>query len=359
MSRPALPAASVEERLERIERRLRDVQALTARAYEASQGWERILRDVREDPAYERAYAEPEPLVSVRIATYDQAAILTERTLPSLQRQTYERWEANVVGDACTDDTARRVAAMGDDRIRFVNLPVRGPYPEDEVARWQVAGTAPANAAIAAAQGTWIAPLDHDDEFADDHLEVLLGAVRETRAEIAYGRHELVSGETGEPLNHVGGAWPPVYGQFGFQDAIYHAGLGRFRYDMACRFADEPGDWNVARRWWELGVRFHFVDRVVTTVHYTPREPWARAWMAHQLGAADPEPSAPAATVDEAAVLRGELEHARTVLEAMRASASWRVTAPLRALGAPIRSALAATSSRRRSGRRARGSRTP
>src|SRR5262249_1151961 len=45
-----------------------------------------------------------EPLVSVCVATYNRAGLLTERCLPSVLGQTYRRFELIVVGDGCTDE---------------------------------------------------------------------------------------------------------------------------------------------------------------------------------------------------------------------------------------------------------------
>ena len=279
--------AALEERLagqaareEELSALLRDVRGLVARAYETSLDWPGQLAEIRRDPGYERAWQDPEPLVSVRIATYNNAELLCERTLASVRAQTYPRWEAVVVGDAVTDDTEERIAALGDERIRFINLPFRGPYPDDEYRRWLVAGTAPANTALREARGAWIAPLDHDDEFAPDHVERLLQHARETRAELAYGRLGVRHAETREVLPNVVGAWPPVYGQFGFQGAIYHAALRRFEYDENAYMAGEPGDWNLARRMWQAGVRFAFLDRVVTTYYWTPMDDQGREWLA-------------------------------------------------------------------------------
>jgi len=333
---------ALRAQLDRIERRVAETQAIAGRAYELAADWPAQLAEVRAADDYAAAWEDPEPLITIRIATYDNARLLTERTLPSVLRQTYDRWEAVVVGDACEDDTATRIEALGDPRIRFTNLPVRGPYPDDEKQRWHVAGTAPANAGLAAARGAWIAPLDHDDEFADDHLEQLLAAARASRAELVYGKLALWHEEAGAMLGHEIGAWPPRYGMFGFQAAIFHAGLRRFRYDLNTRFLDEPGDWNMARRWWEMGVRFQFLDRVVGTIHYVPKEPWARAWAADQLrqldaagrlpaGVTAPAPPAPPLP-DEADALRAELAEVRGTLAAIERSASWRLTAPLRAV---------------------------
>lgn len=232
---------------------------------------------MRAAPNYERAY-DAEPLVTAWIATYNRAELLCERSLASLRAQTYERWEAVVVGDHCTDDTAERVAALGDSRIRFENLPRRGPYPEDDEQRWMVAGTAPARRAFELARGQWLAQLDDDDEWDPDHLEVLLAEARRTRAEVVYGKWRLGDAANRRLLRLEIGQWPPRYGYFGFQTAIDHAGLRRFRHNPRAYLVREPGDWHRARRLWEAGVRFAYVDRPVTTIWYTPRHPAAAAW---------------------------------------------------------------------------------
>lgn len=115
-----------------------------------------------------------EPLVSVVIPTYNRAKILTERTIPSILRQTYQNFEVIIVGDHCKDNTPELIGEIYDKRIKFYNLPQRGKYPEDPEHRWLVAGVVPVNKAIELSSGEWIAPLDDDDEFSEDHIEILL-----------------------------------------------------------------------------------------------------------------------------------------------------------------------------------------
>jgi Glycosyl transferase family 2 len=268
--RPIIP------RLDELERRVRDTQALTARIYDASRDWRSTLDAIRAADDYDAAFA-GDPLVTVRIATYNNAKILCERTLASLLRQTYPHWEAIVVGDACTDDTEDRIRDLGDPRIQFHNLPFRGPYPSDRRAMWQVAGTYPMNTALTLARGAWIAALDHDDEFSEDHVEVLLRQAQAAQAEVAYGKLRVVLADSGTELPDQIGAWPPRHTGFMFQSAIVHAGLRRFEYDINAHLCDEPGDWNMARRMWQLGVRFKFVDRIVGTYYLSPR-PFQGAW---------------------------------------------------------------------------------
>jgi hypothetical protein len=275
----------IEGALAQTERRVREIQALTARTYEAQERWPERLAAIRAEPSYEEAYTEEEPLVSVRIGTYNQAELLCERALASVRRQTYQRWEAVVVGDACTDDTEERIAAIGDERIRFFNLPYRGPYPNDERALWQVGGIPPFNAAADATKGRWIAPLDHDDEWDDDHIELLLAAAREQHAELAYGRLKvrLVDSDLTAEL----GTFPPRLGDFAMMGAILHGGLKEFRYDLNSHLAEEPGDWNLTRRLWEAGVRFTYLDRTVGTYFVAPHHPGRSGW--EKRAGADPD----------------------------------------------------------------------
>jgi glycosyltransferase involved in cell wall biosynthesis len=253
--------------------------------------------------------------------------ILCDRALASLRRQTYERWEAVVVGDHCTDDTAERVASIGDPRIRFVNLPFRGPFPTHGRARWYVTGIRPYNVGLQRAKGQWIAMLDHDDQWEPFHLETLIGEAQRVRAEIVYARIRIIDAETGRESEM--GRWPPELGEFGFLAALQHCGLRRFLYDENCRFADEPGDWNLARRLWEAGVRFWFVDRVIATHHYIRRfdDPTTEERMISELrgwakelerardwwrAKAEEHEAVSAAAQQEAAALRAEVARLRT-----------------------------------------------
>jgi hypothetical protein len=294
---PSIVAQPIERRLEAMERataeqvqrtmdiqaRARRTQALAARAYEAAFDWPGQLATIRSEAEYDGAWEESEPLVSVRIATYNRADLLCERALASVRAQTYEHWEAIVVGDALTDDTEARIRAIGDPRIRFFNLPVRGPYPVDEFEHWLVGGTAPVNAALREVRGRWIAPLDDDDAWDDDHLEVLLEHARETGAELVYGRLRTSDAATGTPLSHEVGSWPPAFTQFGIQAALFHGALRRFEYDSNALWIEESADWNLVRRLWDAGVRFSYLDRVVGTYFMTPRDENSRLWMADLL----------------------------------------------------------------------------
>jgi glycosyltransferase involved in cell wall biosynthesis len=239
---------------------LRAVESLRDRDPESR---ERLHR-LRSADDYERPFTEDEPLVSVTIATWTNVDALVEVSLPSVLDQTYERMEVIVVGDAAPPEVERAVASLGDKRVRFHNLPYRGPYPADPRRRWYVAGIPPANEAARMARGSWIAPQDDDDAFTPTHVERLVEAARSTRSEVAYGRFE-----TADPQGRrfVTGVLPPAMGHFAWQAAIYHEGLRFFELELSDAWFDTPGDWSLCRRMLNAGVRMTMVDEIVTHLY--------------------------------------------------------------------------------------------
>lgn len=204
------------------------------------------------------------PLVSVLIPTYNRAEILTRRTIPSILNQTYENIEIIIVGDNCSDETSRMISKIKDDRIIFHNLSERGKYPQNPKDRWMVAGTAPANKAIELASGQWIAPLDDDDEFLKDHIEVLLNFALQNDYEMVYGKVEMeIEPGKWEEL----GSYPLKFAHISRIAALYQSKLRFFKYDINAWKYGEPGDWNMWRRMKEAGVKIGFIDRVVGKHH--------------------------------------------------------------------------------------------
>lgn len=258
-----------------IEDQLGLLAELAGRAYEETPRRAAELMRIRRAPGYARAFAEA-PLVSARIGVYRPGPELFDRAVASILAQSYPHWEAILVCDGPEPEVAARVERLGDERVRCVQRPRNGPYPQDAAARWRVAGVHPFNQAVALARGDWIAPLDQDDEWTPDHLEVLLDGARRSGAEVVFGAARVVLGEDAETWF---GSWPPRVGEFGFQAAIYHAGLADFTYDVNAHLRGEPADWNLARRMLEAGVSFEFVERIVTSYWPTPgQEPEWGYW---------------------------------------------------------------------------------
>ena len=131
------------------------------------------------------------PLVSVITAAYNAEAFIAE-TIASVQAQTLGDWELLVADDASTDRTAALVesAAATDPRIRLIRLKHNG-------------GVAHArNAALAAAQGRFIAFLDSDDLWLPQKLERQVSFMQAQDAAVSYTAFRRVD-ETGRRLGRL------------------------------------------------------------------------------------------------------------------------------------------------------------
>ncbi len=206
-----------------------------------------------------RASQPPRPLVSVCMPTYNRGRLLVQRSLPSLLKQTYENFEVVIVGDHCTDDTEVLLSKVRDKRIRFVNLPSKGQYPKEFRAHWQVAGVTPLNKAIELARGDWIAIMADDDEYTEDHIEVLLTECRRRDLELVYG---AVLKRTLQGWDMLG-SHPPRQGQILTVGALYKASLKFIKWNTDSWKVDEPADWNLIRRMILAGAKMGFVNKVV------------------------------------------------------------------------------------------------
>jgi O-antigen biosynthesis protein len=224
----------------------------------------RRLWRVRGDAAYERAFAEPDPLVSVAIPTRDRPELLAERTLPSVLAQTHDNLEVIVVGDHAGPEVAEAVASVGDPRVRYANLTQRHLASEDPRRHWLVASGMARNEAFRMARGDWLVAFDDDDVMRPRMVETLLAAARERRLEVSYGRLRTVLGDgSGFEM----GDFPPRPEQFGWQGAVYHAGLRFFERELVAAALGMPGDWYLLERMLRAGVRFGMTAEVVCDYH--------------------------------------------------------------------------------------------
>ncbi len=212
-------------------------------------------------------YADPEarPLISVYVPTYNRAELLLARAVPSVLAQTYRNFEFIILGDCCTDDTAARVAAVGDPRIRFHNLPARGyRYPPTAENHWFAGPVVAANAALRLVRGDWIARIDDDDLWTPDHLEVLLAHAQAHDLEFVSAAYERERDGLREVVD-CRGEMPRIGGT---QTWLYRSYLSLFRYNIDCwrKAWNRVNDTDIQDRMWKAGVRMGFLDRVVAQI---------------------------------------------------------------------------------------------
>lgn len=227
------------------------------------------LDAIRGSECYERSMAADEPLVSVRIASYQRTDELMDVAIASVLAQTYQRFEIVVVNDGPNPSTRAAIEKLGDPRVRYDEFSRRNVYPEDRHARWMVAGSPGMNRGVDLATGEWIAPLDEDDSFTPDHIEKLLALARTERVELAYGALEQKNliNSTSDTI----WSFPPAISQFSFQSAIYLRALNpAFRYDEASWTVREPGDWNLIRRMTAAGVTMASTRDMVGVMNQIP-----------------------------------------------------------------------------------------
>ncbi|MFA5885364.1 MAG: glycosyltransferase family 2 protein [Acidimicrobiia bacterium] len=102
------------------------------------------------------------PRVTVVIATYNWATVLP-CSIGSVLDQTFADFELLVIGDGCTDESARVVGAIRDPRVEWVNLPHNTGHQ-----------AGPNNEGLRRARGGVVAYLGHDDLWLPHHLEMLV-----------------------------------------------------------------------------------------------------------------------------------------------------------------------------------------
>lgn len=212
-----------------------------------------------------------EPLISVYTPTYNRAKLLIERAIPSVLNQTYKNFEYIIVGDCCTDETEEVVRKIGDPRIRFFNLPKRGyRYPPTVENHWFAGPVVPANYALKMVRGKWIARIDDDDIWTEDHLEVLLQFAQEGNYEfvsssyiaVRHGKEILV--DVKDQIPRIGGT----------QTWLYRSYLKFMKYNINCwrKKWNRVNDTDLQDRFYRAGVRIGFLEKVTCYVLPRPGE---------------------------------------------------------------------------------------
>ena len=217
----------------------------------------RLLAEARSDPAYELAYEEPDPLVTVILTTYQRPELLRSRSLPAVLAQTHQRLEVLVIGDGPDPAAEAVVRELGDERVRWRHTSQRYIYPEPS-RHWLAASTLTRNEGYRLATGRWLFDFDDDDSLPPDAVELLLEADRERRAEAIQG---LASIHAKDGSTTQDG--PVLPHQLALKGALVHAHLRFFQREHLASALGEPGDWFRGERLLRAGVRIELLDRVV------------------------------------------------------------------------------------------------
>ena len=123
------------------------------------------------------------PEVSVIIPTRNRWPMLSSHALPSALTQEDVEFEIVVVDDASDDDTADRVEALGDPRVRLVRNGTQRRLPASR------------NVGAREARGAWLAFLDDDDLWSPRKLRAQLDTAQATGAAWVYAQCIVVDAD--------------------------------------------------------------------------------------------------------------------------------------------------------------------
>jgi glycosyltransferase involved in cell wall biosynthesis len=93
--------------------------------------------------------------------------------LKSLQYQTFQDWEALIIGDQCSDETEETVLSLRENKFKFLNL---------DKNFGDQAG--PNSIGSRLAKGKYIAYLNHDDYWFPDHLEKMVSVLERKKYDL-------------------------------------------------------------------------------------------------------------------------------------------------------------------------------
>jgi glycosyltransferase involved in cell wall biosynthesis len=128
------------------------------------------------------------PKITVIIAAYHRIFAL-KKTLKSLYKQSYTNWQAIVICDFCSSEFMSQVD-RSDKRVKYINLPIRcgNQYGPNSIG-------------LKLAKTEYIAYLNHDDLWLDDHLEIALKNLKLKKTDAYLGKAAFC-----HPKNQPG--WP-------------------------------------------------------------------------------------------------------------------------------------------------------
>ena len=130
------------------------------------------------------------PLVSIVVPVFDTPAAVLREAIESVRRQTWSNWELLLVDDASKAAPVAAIlaeAASSDPRIRALRRETNGGI------------SAATNDGLAAASGTWVAFLDHDDLLEPEAIEACVRSLEAAVGDVAYTDQVTVDAE-GRPV---------------------------------------------------------------------------------------------------------------------------------------------------------------
>ena len=133
------------------------------------------------------------PKVTIVISTYNRPDVLLV-AIKSVVLQTFSDWKILIIGDNCDQQTEKALSSFNDTRITYINLPHR---VGDQ--------SGPNSVGIALATTKYIAFMNQDDVWLQDHLEYAIETLEKTKSDFfigksAFARNSKITKNMMEPI---------------------------------------------------------------------------------------------------------------------------------------------------------------
>tara|TARA_B100000900_G_scaffold97411_1_gene80482 strand:- start:36033 stop:36863 length:831 start_codon:yes stop_codon:yes gene_type:complete len=208
------------------------------------------------------------PKIDIILPTYNRSEMLLKRSIPSVLNQTYKNFRLIIIGDKCTDNTEEIIKNFNDKRIYFENLKERKKrYPETPQNHWFAGPVFAINRALEMIRGDWIARIDDDDIWTDDHLEKLLNHALKTNVEFVSSSYTTIVNNQ-KTLKDFSLENPAIGG---VQTWLYASYLKFFKSNINCwrKSFNRVNDLDLQDRMYKTGVRMAYLP--VSTCIIKPR----------------------------------------------------------------------------------------
>ena len=235
------------------------------------------LEEARKRKLKDYDIVDTNPLISVYVPTYNRSSLLVDRAIKSVLAQTYTNFEFIIVGDSCTDDTEEIVKNINDTRIKFYNIPIRDyRYPQTSENHWFAGPVIASNVALDMInpKSKWIARIDDDDIWTNDHLEKLLCYALENNCEFvsSYFSETRYKKETINKGDFLDKEKEVKIG--GTQTWLYRSYLKFFKYNIDCwrKSWNKVNDTDLQDRMYKAKVNMGFLEEVTCKIIPRPNE---------------------------------------------------------------------------------------
>jgi glycosyltransferase involved in cell wall biosynthesis len=207
-------------------------------------------------------------LVSVLIQTYNRVDILFDRAIQSILKQTYQNYEIIIIDDGSVDGTYNRIIEFNHPKIKvYKNSRKKYRYPNKAIYHWFAGPVSALNFGLKFCNGQYIARIDDDDIWTDDHLSKLVSFLEKNKYEFVYS-HLKVKMSISEDESIITNEPDPLGNTCTW---LYKSYLKKFKINIHCwrKTKNRVNDVDVHDRFFKAGVKIGYLNEVTSI--YLPR----------------------------------------------------------------------------------------